>query len=188
MAAVYPFVVDLVTRRAGESSGLLEVGCGAMQYADHVPGRYQGLDLPGSRYVRGQPHLVGSVEEIPAPDAMFDVVFGVAAFYYVDDVVGAFRECHRVLRPGGSLLVFDYNRETIEQLIAEGDREAMHAWDAQELRARIRAGGFRGGRIRDRSHWARGSGSQAPLRRAARKVAAAVRPAASQWLILEARR
>lgn len=182
----YPFVVDLVKRRLPPGGDVLEVGCGAMQYSPLVGGRYRGLDLPGSRYVDEQPDYEASAEAIPAPAASFDVVFGVATFYYMDDVDRAFAECHRVLRPGGWLVVFDYRRWTIEKLRAEGDDAVRHAWDPPELRDRLCRAGFV--TLHDVSHRAVESGDPDRARRAVRFLKQRLRPDRTQWLVIEARR
>ncbi|VFT25172.1 putative methyltransferase [Pseudomonas aeruginosa] len=42
-------------------------------------------------------------------DASFDLVFNPISNLYVDDVLPVWRECARVLRPGGKLLASFYN-------------------------------------------------------------------------------
>lgn len=153
-----------------------------MHYAADIDGNYRGLDLPGSRYVERQPDYVGSAEAIPAPDASFDVVFGVATFYYMDDIDQVFAECRRVLRPGGWLLVFDYRRWTIEKLRNEGDHAVRHAWDPPELRDRLERGRF--GSVHDLSHRA---GPDSAAKRPVRLLKQRLRPDRTQWLILEGR-
>ncbi len=185
---VYPFVVRLVAARVPDGGQVLEVGCGAMQYAPLLPGEYSGLDLPGSRYVEKEPDYVGTAEEIPVPDESFDVVFGVATFYYMDDVDRAFAECRRVLRPGGRLIVFDYRRAVIEKLRAEGDHAVRHAWDPPELRERLERAGFARRSLRDLSHRAVADEADSPLRRPVRRVRQKVSPERTQWLIVEAQR
>lgn len=185
---VYPFVADLVNRRLPVGGRVLEVGCGAMQYEPLLHGRYTGLDLSSSRHVERRPHLVASAEDIPADDASFDVVFGVATFYYMPDAKRVFTECRRVLRPGGTLLVFDYKRPTIARMLAEGDDEVKHVWDERELRATLSAAGFAPWRVRDLSHRASGAGDPPLARRPVRLVKRRLLPAWTHWLILSARR
>jgi ubiquinone/menaquinone biosynthesis C-methylase UbiE len=45
---------------------------------------------------------------LPFPAGRFDVVYSSAAFTQIADKGGMFRECLRVLRPGGELLVYDW--------------------------------------------------------------------------------
>ena len=47
--------------------------------------------------------LVASAEEIPIAAERFDVVLSYDVFEHVVDLAAVLRECHRVLRPGGTL-------------------------------------------------------------------------------------
>ena len=48
--------------------------------------------------------LVGDAEALPLPDASFDLVIGHAILHHLPDPARAFAECHRLLRPGGTML------------------------------------------------------------------------------------
>jgi len=88
--------------RAQDTDGLrvLDVGCGDRPYAELFPGA-TGFDVPGN------PHadLHGSLEAIPADDASFDVVLCLQVLEHVPDPGAAIRELHRVVRPGGRVLL-----------------------------------------------------------------------------------
>ncbi|UTI66480.1 class I SAM-dependent methyltransferase [Paraconexibacter antarcticus] len=47
---------------------------------------------------------VADAEALPFPDASFDLVMGHAVLHHLPDLHQAFREFHRVLRPGGKLM------------------------------------------------------------------------------------
>ena len=49
-------------------------------------------------------------EEMPFPSASFDLVILYEALYYLRSADAFFREAKRVLRPGGTLLIFSVNR------------------------------------------------------------------------------
>ena len=88
--------------RAQDTEGLrvLDVGCGDRPYAELFPGA-TGFDVPGN------PHadLHGSLEAIPVDDASFDVVLCLQVLEHVPDPGAAIRELHRVVRPGGRVLL-----------------------------------------------------------------------------------
>jgi ubiquinone/menaquinone biosynthesis C-methylase UbiE len=50
-------------------------------------------------------------QQMPFADSSFDVVILFEALYYVPDVTRFFRECRRVLRPGGHLLIATANKD-----------------------------------------------------------------------------
>jgi ubiquinone/menaquinone biosynthesis C-methylase UbiE len=67
----------------------------------------------------------GNSSAMPFPDASFDFVVCVAAFKNFTDPVGAIKEMHRVLRPGGQASIFDLRKDASLQDIAAEVR-GMH--------------------------------------------------------------
>jgi SAM-dependent methyltransferase len=88
--------------RAQDVRGLrvLDVGCGDRPYRELFPDA-TGFDVPGN------PHadLHGSIDAIPVGDASFDVVLCLQVLEHVPDPAAAVRELHRVVRPGGRVLL-----------------------------------------------------------------------------------
>jgi len=118
--ALYSLVAD-----GAELSGLdvLEVGSGRGGGAAHLfatcsPRRMVGLDLARSAIERsrsehGRPGLefvTGDAERLPFADGSFDAVISVESSHCYPDVAQFLREVHRVLRPGGRLLLADFRR------------------------------------------------------------------------------
>ena len=94
-------------RRAAEDLGpyrLLDVGCGEMPYrpifALHAS-EIVGLDTVENPRAT----LKGPIEAIPAPDASFDLVLCAQVLEHVDDPAQGVAELHRVVRPGGRVLL-----------------------------------------------------------------------------------
>ncbi len=83
---------------------MLDVGCGEKPYrslfAPYVS-EHVGID-PMENPVA---ELRGAVEQLPIEDASFDVVLCAQVLEHVDDPSAAARELHRVLAPGGRLLL-----------------------------------------------------------------------------------
>lgn len=67
---------------------------------------------------------LGNASAMPFPDATFDFVFCCAAFKNFADPLGALREMHRVLTPGGRALVVDLRPDVTKDAVAE-DVERM---------------------------------------------------------------
>ena len=99
-----------------EARDVLEVGSGAGQAALHLASergaRVTCVDLSRAQLDHGRREaarlgvdarfLEASAEDLRAlPDERFDAVFSIYAYGFVDDLDAAFREAHRVLRPGG---------------------------------------------------------------------------------------
>jgi SAM-dependent methyltransferase len=122
-----PFWLDMVQLRraivdiAPSASGrLLDVGVGERPYADlfapHVS-RYVGVEYPPacenlSPGITRRVHAgLGIVDawcdghHLPFADGTFDTVLSLEVFEHVPDPDGMLAEMHRVLRPGGRLLV-----------------------------------------------------------------------------------
>jgi len=93
---------------------VLDVGCGAGSFLRLVAGRGgrpHGLDASDAlvAFARGRlPDAdvrVGEMEELPWPDATFDLVTGFNSFFFADDMVAALREARRVAKPGAAVVV-----------------------------------------------------------------------------------
>lgn len=120
--AVLALFADLVRAQGG--GRVADVGCGAGRITAHLCQSGVdafGIDLsPGMVEVAGREHPglrfdVGSMTELPLADASLT---GLVAWYSVihvpdDEIVSVFAHFHRVLRPGGPLLLsFHVGHET----------------------------------------------------------------------------
>jgi ubiquinone/menaquinone biosynthesis C-methylase UbiE len=61
---------------------------------------------------------LGNASQTPFADGAFELTVCRAAFKNFADPVGALREMHRVLAPGGVALIFDLRREVSDEAIA----------------------------------------------------------------------
>lgn len=64
---------------------------------------------------------VGEVQALPFPDGMFDVCRAARLLEHLPDAARALTEMVRVIRPGGRILVFDFDWDTL--IIDHPDRE-----------------------------------------------------------------
>jgi arsenite methyltransferase len=103
---------------------VLDIGCGAgvdSLVAAHLVGpngKVAGLDVTPAMVEKARAHQgrlgfthvsfeVGDAEALPFPDQNFDAIISNGVFNLTLDKVKALREAHRVLKPGGCLMVAD---------------------------------------------------------------------------------
>jgi SAM-dependent methyltransferase len=91
---------------------VLDLGCGtgAVAQALDLTHTVTGLDMSEKALdycrARGLTRLVqGDAMALPFPDASFDAVIALDVFEHLPDDEASFRECLRVLRPGGVLVL-----------------------------------------------------------------------------------
>jgi ubiquinone/menaquinone biosynthesis C-methylase UbiE len=108
----------------GGSARVLDVGCGTGLVLRAVAAR-----LPGAEVLTGvdaAPAMIevaraagdsgdgsrlsfeqGMAEQLPFPDGSFDLVVSAVSFHHWHDQAAGLAECHRVLAPGGRLVLTD---------------------------------------------------------------------------------
>jgi ubiquinone/menaquinone biosynthesis C-methylase UbiE len=95
-----------------------------IRLAQAAPGlQVTGIDLSDEMLVEAEQHArrsgledriafkKGDVAQIPFPDDSLDLVVSTLSLHHWSDPVGTLDEIARVLRPGGSFLVFDLRRD-----------------------------------------------------------------------------
>ena len=135
---------------------LLDMGCGAKPFAPLFAGqitRYWGTDLSQSPYL-GDARLdaFAKAEQQPFRDGSFDTVLGLSMLTYLPEPVRMIHEAHRVLRPGGVLILeftqmvplhdepwdfFRFPRYGAEHLLRQGGFEPLEYLPIGGLWARV---------------------------------------------------
>jgi arsenite methyltransferase len=166
---------DILRRRAlvyealGAQPGdrILDVGCGPGFYVAELleqvgpEGSVVGVDASAPMLAvaakRSEGHanasfLEGDVTALPVADADFDRVLSVQVLEYVADIPAALAELRRVLRPGGTVLLWDVDWATVswhsedpdrmERVLKGWDKHLTDPWLPRTLAARMREAGF----------------------------------------------
>lgn len=137
-------VLDAIGAAEGES--ILDVGCGPGFYVAELlervgpQGHVAGVDTSAPMLAIAAHRVEGhgnvdlreaSATELPFESAAFDAAVSVQVLEYVDDVPLALSELHRVLRPGGRLVVWDVDWETLSMRSSDPARmrRVLDAWD-----------------------------------------------------------
>ena len=77
---------------------------------------------------------VANAEALPYPDASFDHVYGHGVVQYTADPARLIRECHRVLKPGGTAVFMVYNRVSWLNALSKVMKVPLEHEDAPCLR------------------------------------------------------
>ena len=126
-----PYIRDFAHFGDGADADVLEVGVGMgadhLEWARSGPRRLAGVDLTARAVSWTGQRLaahgltselaIADAEHLPFPDNSFDIVYSWGVLHHSPDTPRAFREAHRVLRPGGVLRAMIYHRPSIVGLM-----------------------------------------------------------------------
>ncbi|MGB8388647.1 class I SAM-dependent methyltransferase [Mycobacterium sp.] len=112
---------QLVIADAGSPNRVLDLGCGTGHLLRVLAGHYpDGAEFTGidaaPRMIEVANSLghdtrvafaVGVAEQLPYPDGAIDLIVSTTSFDHWSDQQAGLRECARVLRPGGRLVLVD---------------------------------------------------------------------------------
>jgi ubiquinone/menaquinone biosynthesis C-methylase UbiE len=159
--ATYRPVHDVVLRalHGNRMRRVLDIGCGTGQLAARIHEELPAAAVVGCDFSAGMLERAanrveaitwvrGDAGRLPFHDGIFDAIVSTEAFHWFPDQDGALREFHRVLRPGGRLLLALVNTPTslVSNLMHAGSRlvgEPFYWPTTLQMRRRVERAGFR---------------------------------------------
>ncbi len=128
---------------------VLDIGARDGGLRRHLPNgmKYQGIDI-APEFARSDVLIHDISKGIPFPDGSYDFVFCIEILEHVPNPFGTLGEIHRVLRPGGVLIVSVPNpyhfKEVIWNLFRVPDRQGhIYSWTRQTMIKLAEMNGFR---------------------------------------------
>ena len=158
-------VFEALDARKGQR--ILDAGCGPGFYVSELldkvgpTGSVVGVDVSpqmlavAARRCEGQENVTfreSAVTSLPLEDASFDRALSVQVLEYVAEISAALGELHRILRPGGRVVIWDVDWTTVswhsldparmERVLAAWDDHLAHPALPRTLAADIDQAGF----------------------------------------------
>jgi ubiquinone/menaquinone biosynthesis C-methylase UbiE len=164
-------LVEPRVRRLGLPAGarLLDVGCGTglllARLAPTLPGAFlAGVDRDPAMLTQARSRLPdgailrASAGALPFAPASFDAAVSSSSLHFWPDPGAGLRELHRILRPGGRLVLLDWSADPLTMRLLERwvrlrDPAHRRIVSGAELAGLLEGAGFTGVRVtRHRSH------------------------------------
>ncbi len=101
----------------------------------------RGKELSKRRGVKNITWKRGELQKVPIDDRSMDLVMLSQALHHADEPAAALREAHRILRPGGRVLLLDL-REHGEAWVTSTLGDRWLGFDDKSLKALLEAAGF----------------------------------------------
>lgn len=131
----------LLKRALGEPGRALSIGCGSGLFESLLKREHGIVIAYGVEPAEGMARIAekrglevkpGVAEALPYQDASFDTAIQNGTPSYTRDLLRAFQEAHRILRPGGHLVVLDVPAESSYGLLYRL-ATAIGRWDDPRL-------------------------------------------------------
>jgi ubiquinone/menaquinone biosynthesis C-methylase UbiE len=147
---VYSNTLHWLKTFVAPESKVIEIGSGSGQYKQLLDkGNLICTDVPNSYYQSAaQIDVINRGEALPFASSSADILFSQGAVDYIEYLDAHFDEAFRVLKPGGKMLVFTYEKKTLKRIHKEskniyfGSRKHFHIFNEGQLAQKLKNSGF----------------------------------------------
>ncbi|WP_010304054.1 class I SAM-dependent methyltransferase [Candidatus Odyssella thessalonicensis] len=139
------FVISIIQDYWEHGRKILEIGCGPAFLRKVFAEDYIGTDITDSAYndnLLRDVDIVCPADQLLIEDNSMDIVIIKSAFYLFDNPGACLKEAKRVLKQGGKLIIFDYNRKTQKELQLKEGHERYPCWTQWGLKKLVQNNGF----------------------------------------------
>lgn len=137
----YPYLADHIRFDELKGKYVLEIGLGYGSVSQRIADAgawYQGLDIAAGPVglvntrlaqleLQGQA-TQGSILAAPFPDECFDRIVAIGCLHHTGDLIKSIDECHRLLKPGGSLVMMVYYAYSARRYVQETATTMRYLW------------------------------------------------------------
>ena len=115
------FLNDALKHGITLQARILDAGCGNGNYSHYLVtqgySNIHAIDLfENIPFERGVNYQSASIDEMPYPDQVFDIIFSFSVLFYLDDPETGIKEFNRVLKPQGLLLISAHTKYSLATL------------------------------------------------------------------------
>lgn len=145
MSRAPEFVISIIKDYWIPGKKILEIGCGPAFLREVFGKDYMGTDITDASYSDNLPRdvdIVCPADQLLIDDNTVDIVIIKSAFFIFDKHDVCLKEAKRVLKKGGTLIIFDYNRKTQKELQRKEQHDKYPCWTQWGLKKLVQNNGF----------------------------------------------
>lgn len=145
MSKTPEFVINVIRNYWKPGQQIIEVGCGPAFLREVFGQYYLGIDITDKPYTENLPRdvdIVCPADQLLIEDNCADIIVIKSAFFLFDNHATCLKEAKRVLKQGGKLIIFDYNRKTQKELQLKEGHERYPCWTQWGLKKLVQNNGF----------------------------------------------
>lgn len=137
----YPYLAKHIGFEQLAGKSVLEIGLGYGSVSQRIAeagARYQGLDIAAGPVSLVNARLEqlglpggatqGSILAAPFEDESFDHVVAIGCLHHTGDLIKSINECHRLLKPGGTLIMMVYYAYSARRYMQERSATLRYLW------------------------------------------------------------